>query len=106
MILAILIKIPGFNLLANLKDLLNQNSECQSSEYLNGIRGISALSVMIFHAWQNRYYFPFKSGQNLMNFQGSVMEILLPILDYPMIIFFIIGGYLNAKSLCSSLNKR
>jgi len=101
-----ILRIPGFSLLDNLKDLLNQNSECQSTEYLNGIGGISALNVMIFHAWQNRYYFPFKSGQNLMNFQGSVMEILLPILDYPMIIFFIIGGYLNAKSLCSSLNER
>ncbi|KAL7013088.1 hypothetical protein ACKWTF_015187 [Chironomus riparius] len=93
------LKTKKFKLSTIIKDLIDLNPKNSSTTYFNGLKAIISIIVVLIHCWFFRIFLPFKSGENLRNFQTRFSFLILMSANLFMEIFFIIGGVLAAKGL-------
>lgn len=82
-----------------LKDLFTSNHKNSSTLYLNGVKAISTIGVIIYHSYSIRIIFPFKNGKNLEALLNGLFYQPLWTGHSFMEVFFITGGILTAKGL-------
>lgn len=101
-----LFKATRLNPIDTLKNLFTLKKDSHPLDFLNGTRCVLAIVVVTYHSWLYTISFPFANGENLSKIQGNVWSLIIPIYDLPINIFFIIAGFLHAKSLTTSFNNR
>ena len=82
-----------------MKDLFKSTQSESPTAYLNGVKANSIISITLYHSYLSKVTMPFKSGENLQKFTNELLYRNLGMLAVIMDVFFIIGGFLTAKSL-------
>lgn len=99
------IDIPFMKFTTIIKDFINLTSKNINTNYLNGIKTISLVSIFAVHSWGLRFFFLFKDGENSKNYQTNFAAIAFLFGTIVMDLFFIIGGYLTTRGLKKLYNE-
>ncbi|KAL7015277.1 hypothetical protein ACKWTF_016374 [Chironomus riparius] len=86
------------------KDLFTSSQAESPTAYLNGVKANTIISITFYHSYLSKVTMPFKSGDNLQKYTNEVLYESFGMLAVIMDVFFIIGGFLTAKSLKKGLN--
>lgn len=95
------LKHKEFQIVNTFKSLCDLRQKNASTAYLSGLKAFLTIIILIYHSWVYRLQYPFKKGQELMNFQkyGTIIAVIISLI---MDMFFIIGGILTTKSLAKA----
>ncbi|KAL7013145.1 hypothetical protein ACKWTF_015216 [Chironomus riparius] len=99
------LKIENLSVLFIVKDLFNCNTKTSSTAYLNGLKAITTILIILYHCLITRIIFPFKGGENLQELLTGAFYLPIQTVGSLMEIFFIIGGILTAKTLSKEFDK-
>lgn len=82
-----------------IKDLFNKGHANDSTGYMNGIKAISMIFIVMGHSYTARLVMALRSGENLLEFDSKSFYQPLGMTGMAMEPFFIAGGILTAMSL-------
>ena len=86
-------------------NLLFYNSENLSTAYMNGVKAICSIMIILNHCMISRFNFPFTSGENLHKFITGAFYQPVLLTNIFLEILFVVGGILTAKSLKKGFEK-
>ncbi|KAL7015280.1 hypothetical protein ACKWTF_016377 [Chironomus riparius] len=104
---AIVFSLSGIEKLkiVNIIKNLFKNSHSSGSEgYMNGIKAISMILIVMGHTYGQLLLMPFKNGKNVHELDTKLVYQPLGMTAILMELFFIIGGILTARSLKKGMN--
>ena len=82
-----------------INDLFYKSHSSDSTGYMNGIKAIAMIIIVMGHSYSSRLVMTFKNGRNLVDYDSNLLYQPLGMTDMMMEPFFIIGGILTARSL-------
>jgi len=88
-----------------IKDLFTNNNTNSSTGYMNGIKAISLIIIVVGHSHSSFLMMAFKSGKSLLELDSNLFYQPLGMTAMMMEAFFIIGGILTAMSLKKEVDK-
>lgn len=96
----------SFSLIKNITSLFNVN-ECRDNEIgcLNGIRALSAISIVLLHVYHHHLMFPLQHPELISEFTESVFGRIVNGITFSVDTFFLMSGLLATKVILSDIDK-
>lgn len=98
-----MLNIETLKIVNIIKDMFKSSQNESPTAYMNGFKAIAIILITLFHSYLSKVTMPFKNGENLQKYTNEILYQGFGTLPITMDVFFMIGGFLTARSLKKGL---